>query len=155
MNIIYELDTKTYTFLIILLSVLFVLCIFIFAVITCISIKLKSKLLAIFDLFIVFGMVSLLILDTQYISFLYKMEHQQYNKICGTISIMSKEESLSKYKKEPDYICTIKIGNETVSDVILSSDAIDRINKNPEVEFYYGTVSGENIVWKIVEAKTQ
>lgn len=99
MNIIYELDTKTYTFLIILLSVLFVLCIFIFAVITCISIKLKSKLLAIFDLFIVFGMVSLLILDTQYISFLYKMEHQQYNKICGTISIMSKEESLSKYKK--------------------------------------------------------
>ena len=51
--------------------------------------------------------------------------------------------------------CTIKIGNETVSDIILSSDIIDRINKNPEVEFYYGTVSRENIVWKIVEAKTQ
>lgn len=154
LNIIYELDTKTYIFLIILLSVLFVLCVFIFCVITGVSIKLKSKLLIIFDLFIAFGMISLLILDTKYISFLYKMEHQQYNKICGTISIVSKEESHSKYEREPDYICTVKIGNEIVSDIgYLSSDIIDRINENPKVEFYYVTVSGKNIVWKIVEVQ--
>lgn len=82
------------------------------------------------------------------------MEHQQYNKICGTISIVSKEESHSKYEREPDYICTVKIGNEIVSDIgYLSSDIIDRINENPKVEFYYVTVSGKNIVWKIVEVQ--
>lgn len=154
MNIIYELDTITYMILIILLSVLFVLCVFVFCLITGVSIKLKSKLLIIFDLFIAFGMISLLILDTKYISFLYKMEHQQYNKLCGKISIVSMEESYSKYKNEPDYICTVKIGDEIVSDIsYFPSDIIDKFNENPKVEFYYGTVSGENVVWKIVEVQ--
>lgn len=140
--------------LIILLSVLFVLCVFVFCVITSVSLKLKSKLLIIVDLFIAFGMISLFILDTKYILFLYKMEHQQYNKLCGTISIVSMEESYSKYKNEPDYICTVKIGDEIVSDInYFPSNIIDKFNENPKVEFYYGTVSGENIVWKIVEVQ--
>lgn len=152
LNVIYKLDTGTYILLIIILSVLFVVCALIFGAITYAFIKLKSKLLIIFDLVVAFGMISWLILNANYISFIYKMEHQQYSKICGTISIVSKEESYSKYESEPSYICTVKIGNETVSDIgYFSSDIIDKFNENPKVELYYGTVSGKNIVWKIIE----
>ena len=154
LNIIYELDRITYIFLIIILSVIFVFFVFVFCLLISVSLKLKSKLMIIFDLAIAFGMVSLFILDTKYILFLYKMEHQQYNKLCGTISIVSMEESYSKYQNEPDYKCTVKIGDEIVSDIgYFPSDIIDKFNENPKVEFYYGTVSGENLVWKIVEVQ--
>ena len=152
MNIIYELDMQIYELLIVIISaiIIFLILLLLYIVITLKALKTIIK--APFIVLIVMMLVGLLNLDTAYITYKYQIEHEQYNVACGTLSLLSAEEIYFKGSWEPEYMCSLAIGDEIFPEAgYFSLEEKNIFESNPVVYFYYGYIRDEIIVWKIVE----